>query len=108
MLRMMKMIKTGITWFSLGLCTCFFSCTTEVTPGYHLFKGEKGWGYNILVNDRIFIHQETIPALPVNTGFPDSIRAKKTAELVIRKMASQQYPVLSTTDVTLILTGRDE
>jgi len=44
------------------------------------------YGYNILHNERILIHQQHIPALPGNIGFNTEEDAKKVAEMVIEKI----------------------
>jgi hypothetical protein len=66
---------------------------------YELFHTQKGWGYNILVNDSLFIHQEDIPALAVAKGFENEQQAKKTALLVIKKLKQKQLPTLLSSEI---------
>lgn len=44
------------------------------------------YGYDIFVNDRLRIHQPTIPGLPGSTGFKSKSDAKKVALFVMNKI----------------------
>jgi hypothetical protein len=50
------------------------------------------FGYNIFIDDKIFIHQPVIPATIGNQGFKSEQDAKKVAELVIYKIAHGEMP----------------
>lgn len=51
-----------------------------------------GWGYNIYVDGKLFIHQPHIPALSGNKGFVSKTDADKTAQLVISKTQRNIIP----------------
>ncbi|WP_276502982.1 DUF4907 domain-containing protein [Terrimonas pollutisoli] len=68
-----------------------------------VFEGTHGWGYDILVNDELFIHQELIPALQGQTGFQTKIQAEQTARLIINKMKGGQLPTVTTFELEPIL-----
>ena len=72
-----------------------------------IFKVKEGWGYDVLVNDTVIIHQESIPALQNKHGFDQKEQAEKTAQLVIQKLKSGNLPTLTKFDLEKIL-GRDE
>ena len=55
--------------------------TYKLIPGFN-----NTWGYDILVDKRVKIHQPSIPALPGNEGFTTREKAEKVARLVIKKM----------------------
>jgi len=74
---------------------------------YDLFQTKTGWGYNILVNDKIFIHQVTVPALPVQGGFEHQWQAKNTAHLIITKLKARQLPTLSMFEVNQAMSRAD-
>ncbi len=60
---------------------------------YKLIPGiNNTWGYNILVNSRMTIHQPSIPGLPGNDGFKTKEGAEKVARLVIKKMKKGEMP----------------
>jgi len=50
------------------------------------------YGYNILMNGRILIHQPHIPALPGNEGFMKKEDAQTVAEFLIHKIRQNIFP----------------
>ncbi len=50
------------------------------------------YGYDILVDNKILIHQTTVPGLSGVTGFIQRSAAIKIAELVVEKMKTGQMP----------------
>jgi hypothetical protein len=61
-----------------------------------IFLGLNGWGYDILVNDTLFIHQESVPVLSGKKGFLKKEQAEQTAQLIINKMKRGQHPTITT------------
>ncbi len=57
-----------------------------------IFEVPEGWGYNILVDHKIFIHQQTIPAIQGNKAFASEIDAEKISNLIVHKITSKQLP----------------
>jgi hypothetical protein len=68
-----------------------------------VFKVVNGWGYDILVNDSIVIHQESVPAIQTQQAFAKKDQAEKTARLVIQKLKDGQHPTLTKFDLEKIL-----
>lgn len=62
-----------------------------------------GWGYDILVDDKVLIRQESIPVLPAQQAFATRSQAERTAQLVIQKLQAGQPPALSTFDLEKVL-----
>jgi len=60
-----------------------------------VFNTPGGWGYDILVNDKLFIRQESIPVLNGHEGFKQQSEAEQTAELIINKMERGQRPTVT-------------
>ena len=56
------------------------------------FKTDNGWGYDIYLNDKKYIHQQNIPAISGDKGFSNKADAEKTAELVITKIKKNIMP----------------
>lgn len=50
------------------------------------------WGYDIYDNDKLFVHQPTIPAMPGNKGFITKVAAEKVAKKVIEKIGKGENP----------------
>lgn len=59
------------------------------------FKQPAGWGYEVLVNDTVIIHQETIPCRAGHSGFPKKEEAAKMADLIINKLKRGQLPTVT-------------
>ena len=50
------------------------------------------WGYNILKNKKLFIHQTSIPGIIGNEAFKTKSDAQKVARLVIEKLKKGEMP----------------
>ena len=51
-----------------------------------------GYGYDILIDGRVYVHQQNIPALPGNNGFVTEEKARRVAELVKYKIRNGVMP----------------
>jgi hypothetical protein len=67
-----------------------------------LFKSEDGWGYDILVKDKAYIHQPYMPALEGEIPFKDKRSARKTGRLVIRKIRNHELPAVTREEIKSI------
>lgn len=72
-----------------------------------VFKAVSGWGYDILVDGKLFIHQESIPVISGNMGFPCQEEAEKTASLIINKMKRGKPPVVTTFELQKLFNMND-
>lgn len=70
----------------------------EVKP----FKTGNGWGYDIVVDKEIFIHQLTIPAIAGNRSFSSQQDAVKTGNLVVKKLLAGKFPSLTSEEIMLL------
>jgi hypothetical protein len=52
----------------------------------------KTYGYDIYADDKLMIHQQSIPAMPGNDGFKTKTDAEKVAQLVIEKIKKGEMP----------------
>jgi hypothetical protein len=68
-----------------------------------LFKSGDGWGYDILKKDNIYIHQPFLPAVEGQVPFPDKKSAKKTAQLVIKKIRNHKLPAITKEEIKSVL-----
>src|SRR5574338_157362 len=69
---------------------------------YSVFNTLNGWGYEVLVDGKTFIHQDFVPVLAAEKGFKKKEYAEKAASLVIQKLQDNQLPSLTTTDLRQI------
>lgn len=53
---------------------------------------EGGFGYDILVNDTVIVHQPHIPSFSGSRGFPTVESAQQVADLVITKIRNHEMP----------------
>jgi len=66
--------------------------TATVQTAVKTFQTESGWGYDIEVNGKPYIHQPTIPSLPGNSGFKTQSDAEIVAALVCHKIQNNIMP----------------
>lgn len=57
-----------------------------------VFQVEEGWGYDLFVDGKRFIHQPYIPVIQGNKPFENEADAKKVAELVAKKIRLNSIP----------------
>ena len=65
---------------------------TEKRVEIATFQVRNGWGYDIYVNGKIFIHQPMIPALQGIKEFETEVKARKVAEFVADKIRRNILP----------------
>lgn len=63
-----------------------------------VFQTEKGWGYDIYIGDKHYIHQTEIPAIQGTQGFSNKLQASKTAAFVAKKIHKGIIPPSVTPD----------
>jgi len=67
---------------------------------YKTFHTANGWGYDILINTKLVIHQQYIPAMPEKKGFVTEEFAKRAAGSVVDKLKNNKLPTLSYAEIT--------
>ena len=91
-----KLVLLVALLFAAG-STIFLLAVKPASPknglSYNCFKTEKGWGYDVLVDDRIIIHQPFIPGVSGTNGFSTEQAAGDDAKSVIEKIKSGEYPL---------------
>jgi hypothetical protein len=103
------MIKNKLVIIILGIAVgaavvYFFQNKKETQQlSYQLFKTDKGWGYDILVNKTVYIHQDNVPVINRSKGFDTQQQAQQAAMLVINKVKVKKAPVLDKSEVENIL-----
>jgi serine protease inhibitor ecotin len=69
---------------------------------YKTFHTTNGWGYDILINKKLVIHQQYIPAIPEKKGFDTEEFAKRAAGSVVDKLKNNKLPTLSYAEINQI------
>ena len=54
-----------------------------------------GWGYDILKNNKLYIHQTSIPVIQGNVLFADKVSAERTGQLVLKKLQNNKLPTIT-------------
>ena len=89
------------------ICAVIFLCRKHPRQHAHQFSTRtfsqaSGWGYDILVDGKLFIHQESIPAVAGSQGFSSRQLAENASNLLINKMKSGRAPVINSFDLQAI------
>lgn len=109
------MKKYILIYFSFFIAVSFFSACSnnddqkvtkeemkkngKVPVDASIFKTDKGWGYSILVDNKLFIRQDIIPAVEGNQGFATKDDATKVARFVLKKMDNKEKPIVTKADL---------
>ncbi len=64
---------------------------------------DNGYGYEIKVNDKVFIRQEYIPGIKGYNHFNTEAQAQKVADLIVDKLKNNESPTIGADE--LIKTG---
>lgn len=105
MMRMTRQLKVLFAAFVVIITSCT-STTAEQHEDDKLpvnviaIPLTKGWGYEIYVDNKLFIKQDHVPALSGNYAFADKTAALKTANMVIAKMKQGKKPFLTPDELT--------
>ena len=79
----------------------------ETVFNYQLFQTNDGWGYDILVNDSICIHQDCMPGNFNKKAFPEKQQAAKAAGVVVRKLREGKSPAISREELQTIIAANE-
>ena len=81
-----------------------FACRSREYPySVSTFKSEQGWGYDILIKEKIYIHQPFMPAVEGEVPFKSEKAAEKTAKLMIKKLKHHKVPSVSREELQKII-----
>jgi undecaprenyl pyrophosphate phosphatase UppP len=69
------------------------------------FRVSGGWGFDVIVKGKIYIHQPFIPGVPGAKPFPDRKSALRAAKMVRAKMMTGRPPALTREDLVSIGIG---
>lgn len=62
----------------------------------------KGWGYDILTDGKIYIHQNIIPAVPGDYGFRTKEDALAVGQKVYERVKKGEMPMVSAEEVAAL------
>lgn len=68
-------------------------------PELQTFQLEDGWGYRIVMNEKVLIYQPTIPAIDTLRSFPDEASARKIGALVLERLNNNENFSITMDDI---------
>jgi hypothetical protein len=90
----------------LPIMLIVFGCLLSKTDNHYtvdVIKSELGWGYNILCDNKLIIHQPYMPAKNGQFAFQNKYDAKKTGQLVVKKLQNLQSPRIKIDELDSII-----
>jgi hypothetical protein len=103
----MKMIKKRSYLYFALLLVIILSAVIYTGRGHFyeidLFKSGNGWGYDVLVKNKPYIHQPYMPAVEGQVPFRSRKSAKKTGRLVIKKIRNHEIPAITAEEIKAII-----
>ena len=103
---MMKMTNRGIYLLlaaALLAALCFqIARITHPAIASRSIPTRDGWGYEVLVDGNVYIHQEYIPAQHGYAGFPDAKLAAKAGALAAERLRRGKSPALHPEDLAAL------
>jgi hypothetical protein len=93
---MMKMINRrfigGVISLLLFVAVTFLFIIRSRQYSVSVYKTHDGWGYDVVYNHKIIIHQPYMPVVPGKVAFRDKSSARKTGSLVAKKLRNKKSP----------------
>lgn len=68
------------------------SSAQTVNIDVRVFQSGDGWGYDIYMNEKMYVHQPHIPAVSGNHAFRSENDARKAGELMVYKIRNNVMP----------------
>ena len=65
----------------------------------HALKMKDGWGYEVLVDKKVFIHQDCIPAIPSFKKFSSEADALAIGSRIVEKLKNGHKPSVSLQEI---------
>lgn len=97
-----SLVRLGLILFLVCLAIATTYLVYKRQPHYQVqvIKTSGGWGYDILNNNKLVIHQPTIPGQPGLVGFSSQEQAHRVGEWVVEKMQqTEAMPTLTKEDL---------
>lgn len=106
MTKTTKSGKKGLLWaVLLAAGGIFLAASCRQAPGkpaesdkggvpvqLSAIRTSRGWGYEIQINHKTYIHQEFVPAIPGRQGFTSKEEALLVGKKVVEKILNGQMP----------------
>ena len=95
----MKMTKKYL-FYGLGIILLIVLILSQTTTkktslSLEVIQIEDGWGYEVLIDHKIYISQKCIPVIDGNQAFQTKNDALKVGELLVRKLKNKLTPTIT-------------
>ena len=80
----------------------FFYLGHKKNIDYKIFHASSGWGYDILVDKKLIIHQECVPVLAQKKGFATEESARAVAKVVVQRLKNNEQPTITYNELTRV------
>ena len=84
-------------------CLVYFLEKQGSEYSYRVYELEKGFGYQILNNDKLLIQQDFIPTINGYKAFGTKEQARKAAIMMIDKLQAKQRPTLTEQEIKQLM-----
>ena len=106
----MKMINKKFTISVLLLSIFAVIIIVGLKSNHHYIvkaiRNEEGWGYDILYNNKIIIHQPYVPGTDGKVTFRCKCSAKKIGHLVVKKLRNKHSPGITRDELINLFKNR--
>jgi hypothetical protein len=68
-----------------------------------IYKSGNGWGYDIIKNNKSYIHQPYMPVVEGQVPFSNKQSARKTGRLVVKKIRNHKSPAITREELKSII-----
>lgn len=96
------LVVLAISIVSLLAFRAYFHINASAKPRVEVIRVPGGWGYQVLLGERVYIDQPFMPGLPGKIPFPDRRSALKAGNMVKLKLSHGRHPELTPADMTKI------
>jgi hypothetical protein len=98
-----KKIFSGIFLFSVCLLVVIVLSNSSHHYRANVITCHQGWGYDILLNNRIIIHQPYMPGVSGQVAFTDKRLAQKTGRMIVKKLQNNKSPGITKDELDSLL-----
>ncbi len=97
-----KTVITAFVIFLFAVSFLIYITGRNNTFKVNTYKSGDGWGYDVLVKNKVYIHQPFLPAVEGNIPFENKSTARKTGDLVVKKLKKHKLPTITREEVKSI------
>jgi predicted Holliday junction resolvase-like endonuclease len=100
-----KLIIIGLSIVLIAILAIFiFQSQAEKKPikiewTMETIQVENGWGFTLLMNGKVNIKQDRIPAIPGKTPFSSEESARQIGEIMLKRIKNNERPSISKSEL---------